>query len=219
MGASVGIGALIVGVSMLVVFALAVEAFEQEVQSAVAEIEDSAETLPKVKIENANVASGAILDVTIDDPGEDCDLSTSGNLGLTGGTGAGFTGTWTTDANGEVIDVTITAHGSYSVLPTISASGITCATTDPSFSVPSTANGGWGNMVYFNLTNEGSETLEIEGFWFSANGGEPLPLSDNYSRDWIYPGETVYVMWGEASNNPLSRLAVNAAGTTVASSL
>lgn len=218
MGASVGIGALIVGVSMLVVFALAVDAFEQEVQSAIAEVEDSAETLPKVKIENATLVSGAILNIKIDTAGTGCTDASNQALGVAGGTGHGLTGNWTSSGGG-VTSVTITTRGTYSVLPTVTAAGIAGCTVAPVLSISSSAKTGWGNVINLNLTNEGSETLETEGFWLSADGGEPVSLTNNYTRSWIYPGETIYVEWIEAGTTAFSRLAVNAAGTTVATAL
>ena len=59
MGASVGVGGLIVGTSMLVVLALAVNAIDLRLESSLETIESANEPLPTFSIDNADIALGS----------------------------------------------------------------------------------------------------------------------------------------------------------------
>ena len=69
MGASVGIGGLIVGTSMLVVLALAVNAVDLRLESSLETIESANELSPTFTIDNADIALGAVTSLQLDDPG------------------------------------------------------------------------------------------------------------------------------------------------------
>ena len=72
MGASVGVGGLIIGISMLVVFSMAYQAISLQVDSGVDRIEDAAnEPAPTFTIDDAIIYSGAIVNVTITSGGQD----------------------------------------------------------------------------------------------------------------------------------------------------
>ena len=60
MGASVGVGGLIVGTSMLVVLALAVNAVDLRLESSLETIESANEPSPIFVIDNADIALGAV---------------------------------------------------------------------------------------------------------------------------------------------------------------
>jgi len=81
MGASVGIGGLIVGTSMMVVFALAVNVIDIRVDSSLDTLDSASEPLPTFTIDVADIALGAVTSLQIDDAGEgyvDGTLSTFG---------------------------------------------------------------------------------------------------------------------------------------------
>ena len=67
MGASVGVGGLIVGTSMLVVLALAVNAIDLRLESSLETIESANEPIPAFTIDNADLALGAVMIIQIDD--------------------------------------------------------------------------------------------------------------------------------------------------------
>ena len=120
MGASVGIGGLIVGTSMLVVLALAVNAVDLRLESSLETIESANELSPIFTIDNADIALGAVTSLQIDDPGTGY---VNGTLSATGGGGSGFSGTFTVNNSGAIINWSITSHGDYSSDPTIVIDG------------------------------------------------------------------------------------------------
>ena len=62
MGASVGVGGLIIGVSMLVVFSMAYQAISLQVDSGLDRIDDAAdEPSPTFTIDDAIIYTGAIV--------------------------------------------------------------------------------------------------------------------------------------------------------------
>ena len=70
MGASVGIGGLIVGTSMMVVFALAVNVIDIRVDSSLDTLDSASEPLPTFTIDVADIALGAVTSLQIDDAGD-----------------------------------------------------------------------------------------------------------------------------------------------------
>ena len=65
MGASVGVGGLVIGISMLVVFSMAYQAITMQIESGIDRIEDADEPIPTFTIDDAVIFTGAIVDVTI----------------------------------------------------------------------------------------------------------------------------------------------------------
>ena len=65
MGGSVGIGALIVGTSLMLVFALAVQSLDNRMETSLEVIEDAGEPIPSFQIDDATLWEGAVLSVTI----------------------------------------------------------------------------------------------------------------------------------------------------------
>ena len=117
MGASVGVGGLIIGISMLVVFSMAYQAISLQVDSGLDRIDDAAdEPSPTFTIDDAIIYTGAIVDVTINDGGSG--YSSGGTIEASTGTG-GFSATYTVNGNGNITSVVITSHGNYSSLPTL----------------------------------------------------------------------------------------------------
>ena len=65
MGASVGIGALIVGTSLMLVFALAVQSLDSRMETSLEIIDDAGEPIPSFQIDDATLWEGAVLTVAI----------------------------------------------------------------------------------------------------------------------------------------------------------
>ena len=114
MGASVGIGGLIVGTSMMVVFALAVNVIDIRVDSSLDTLDSANEPLPTFTIDVADIALGAVTSLQIDDAGDGYLNGTLSTLEA-----GGFTGSFTVNSTGSIISWSITDHGDYSSDPTI----------------------------------------------------------------------------------------------------
>ena len=217
MGASVGVGALVVGTSLLLIFALAVQTLDNRLDASLEAIDDAGDPLPSLQIEDATLWEGAVLSVTISSNGSGY---VDGNLIATG-TGSGFSGTFTVDAAGGIETVTITSRGNYSSPPTI--------TVDASGQSPTSAatlSSTTGNHIYANLTNTGSVTLPLREVWLFLDGGtaeEPTNLGSAYmptisSTNW-YPGETIALDWSEDGPTSYQRISLTAGGLSVAHTL
>ena len=217
MGASVGVGALVVGTSLLLIFALAVQTLDNRLDASLEIIDDAGDPLPSFQIDDATLWEGAVLTVTVNSNGSGY---VDGDLVATG-TGSGFSATFTVDAAGGIETVTITSRGNYSSPPTIAvdASGQS-PTSTATFS--STA----GNHIYANLTNTGSVTLPLREGWLFLDGGtaqEPTNLGSAYtpgigSTNW-YPGETIALDWSEDGPTSYERITLTAGGVSVAHTL
>ena len=107
MGASVGVGALVVGTSLLLVFALAVQTLDNRLEASLEVIDDAGDPLPSFQIDDATLWEGAVLSVSIDNNGSGY---VNGSLVATGA-GSGFSGTFTVDTAGGIESVTITSRG------------------------------------------------------------------------------------------------------------
>ena len=217
MGASVGVGALVVGTSLLLIFALAVQTLDNRLDASLEAIDDAGDPLPSLQIEDATLWEGAVLSVTVSSNGSGY---VDGNLIATG-TGSGFSGTFTVDAAGGIETVTITSRGNYSSPPTI--------TVDASGQSPTSAatlGSTTGNHIYANLTNTGSVTLPLREVWLFLDGGtaeEPTNLGSAYmptisSTNW-YPGETIALDWSEDGPTSYQRISLTAGGLSVAHTL
>ena len=185
MGASVGVGGLIVGTSMLVVLALAVNAIDPRLESSLETIDSANEPIPQFTIDNADLALGAILDLQIDSAGTGY---VDGTLSAANATGSGFTGTFTVDANGAIISAEITSRGDYSSDPDIVIDGPQPSGVGGSISITSRVT-----VVYANITSTGSVVTPVDEVWLFLDGsiarnlGNLAPTADS---DNIYPGDT-----------------------------
>ena len=213
MGASVGVGALVVGTSLLLVFALAVQTLDNRLEASLEVIDDAGDPLPSFQIDDATLWEGAVLSVSIDNNGSGY---VNGSLVATGA-GSGFSGTFTVDTAGGIESVTITSRGNYSSPPTI--------TVDPSgqSGINALLSSDIGNHIYGNLTNTGTVTLPLRQGWIFLDGGTsqtPTNLGTAYiptinSTNW-YPGETIFLDWSEDGPSSYDRIALTAGGLTVA---
>ncbi len=216
MGASVGIGALIVGTSLMLVFALAVHSLDSRMETNLEIIDDAGDPIPSFQIDDATLWEGAVLTVTVATNGSGYQ---DGALVEQSGSG-GFSGTFTVDAAGGIETVTITNRGNYSSPPTI----IVDTTGQPIASSGATFSSDIGNFIYSNITNTGPVTVKLREAWLFLDGGtseEPTNLGSVTSglfTHW-YPGETIPVEWAEDGPTSYDRISLTMKGLTMANTL
>ncbi len=216
MGASVGVGALVVGTSLLLVFALAMQTLDNQLDASLEAIDDAGDPAPSFEIKDATLWEGAVLSVSIVTNGSGY---VDGTLVATGA-GSGFSGSFTVDSAGGIESVTITSRGNYSSPPTISV--------DPSgqSGVSASFSSDIGNQIFSNLTNTGSVTMELREVWVFLDGGTsqvPTNLGTAYtpcinSTNW-YPGETLALNWLEDGPTTYERISLTAGGLITAHEL
>ena len=216
MGASVGIGALIVGTSLMLVFALAVQSLDSRMETSLEVIEDAGEPIPSFQIEDATLWEGAVLTVTVASNGSGYQ---NGTLVEQSGSG-GFSGTFTVDAAGGIENVMITNRGNYSSPPTI----IVDTSGQPLASTGATFTSDIGNFIYSNLTNTGPVTIKNREAWLFLDGGtseEPTNLgsvTSGITTHW-YPGETIQIQWAEDGATSYDRISLTSSGLTMVNAL
>ena len=66
---SVAVGAMVIGTSMLVVFAFAIASFDNQVEESIAQLEATAQPVAQFTIDDATDVVGAVVDFTINDGG------------------------------------------------------------------------------------------------------------------------------------------------------
>tara|TARA_B100000609_G_scaffold113100_1_gene89903 strand:+ start:864 stop:1517 length:654 start_codon:yes stop_codon:yes gene_type:complete len=216
MGASVGVGALVVGTSLLLVFALAMQTLDNQLDASLEAIDDAGDPAPSFEIKDATLWEGAVLSVSVVTNGSGY---VDGTLVATGA-GSGFSGSFTVDSAGGIESVTITSRGNYSSPPTISV--------DPSgqSGVSASFSSDIGNQIFSNLTNTGSVTMELREVWIFLDGGTsqvPTNLGTAYtpginSTNW-YPGETLALNWLEDGPTTYERISLTAGGLITAHEL
>ena len=216
MGASVGVGALVVGTSLLLVFALAMQTLDNQLDASLEAIDDAGDPKPSFEIKDATLWEGAVLSVSVVTNGSGY---VDGTLVATGA-GSGFSGSFTVDSAGGIESVTITSRGNYSSPPTI--------TVDPSgqSGVSASFSSDIGNQIFSNLTNTGSVTMELREVWIFLDGGTsqvPTNLGTAYtpsinSTNW-YPGETLALNWLEDGPTTYERISLTAGGLITAHEL
>ena len=210
MGASVGVGGLIIGVSMLVVFSMAYQSIAMQIDSGLDRIEHAEQPAATFRINDATLWEGAVVSVTISNGG--AGYTSGGTVVASSGTG-GFSGTYTVDGSGAITSVVITSHGNYSATPTLTVSGGGTPTTNATFSAT------LGKVIYANLTNTGSVTVDHDQMWLFVDGQDATGFNSVYSSSiaserW-YSGETLALQWFDASVSGNERLALTVGSTTV----
>ena len=211
MGASVGIGGLIVGTSMLVVLALAVNAVDLRLESSLETIESANELSPTFTIDNADIALGAVTALQLDDPGTGY---VNGTLSATGGGGSGFSGTFTVNNSGAIMSWSITNHGDYSSDPTIVIDGPQPGGVNGSFSVVARTT-----VVDVTITNTGSVIVPVNEVWMFLDGenarnlAKLAPITDSET---FFPGDTVEVIWRGHANKVFEVAALSCNGFNTA---
>lgn len=178
-------------------------------------------------------SAGAATNVAAGTSGFTVSMTDDGGVMLTAALttgGNGCTGTPTVDgADGSGSSLTLVMHSSFGFsakVKTIDGSGgITAVemvsagqghTSTPNI-FASTGSGGSGasltavidNVLTWNLTNNGQETLKFTHIWFALDGGDPEQLSTSTYTIWDFPkhaylfsGETVMVSYDLNSATP-----------------
>lgn len=210
MGGSVGVGALVIGVALLGVFAVATQAIEAQLESSLDAVDAAADPLPSVSIIDASDTLWGINIVTITTAGSGY---AAGTITTSGGTGSGFSATYTVDGAGAIIGINIISRGSWTVAPTLtpSSGAGSGASLTPTI----------GTVLYANISNDGSQTISLDDIWFSTDGGNPYRVTDYYvaasSRTNLFAGDVVSIIWDDGitgTTTDFSRLAINGMGLT-----
>jgi hypothetical protein len=212
MGASVGIGGLIVGTSMMVVFALAVNVIDIRVDSSLETLDSANEPLPTFTIDIADIALGAVTSLQIDDAGDGYVNGTISTLEA-----GGFTGSFTVNSTGSIISWSITDHGDYSSDPTIVIDNPPPGATNGDLSVLARTT-----VVDVSFTNTGSVIVPVEEAWLFLDGQEPTKLTvlaPSVPSDNIYSGDTVSIEWRGLGNDVFEKVSLSANGYSVTRAL
>ena len=210
---SIAVGAMVVGTSMLVVFALAIATLEAEVDNSIAQIEATAEPIPLFTIEDATNVEGAVLSVNIANQGTGY---TPGQVQVVGGSGSFLADM--VISSGSVIGLNILDHGSSYLY----ASTYYLEVTSLNAGIDLNISVNLGNLVYLNLTNDGSTDAKTDFIWLFTDGGPPINFSDGhegYLSDTIFPGETFEFYYDSGAQATASRVAVTIDGVTNASAI
>ncbi len=207
---SVAVGAMVVGTSLLVVFALAMATLEAQVEDSIAQIEASAEPITQFTIENANNVEGAVVSFTINNPGSGY---TAGQVEVNGSTGSFLADL--VISGGIVTGLNILDHGSSYLYTSTYFLEVTGPNAGTNLNISATI----GNIVYLNITNDGSTDVDTDFAWLFTDGGSPLNLSDGYNGyqpTIIFPGETFEFYYDSGAQSTATRLAVTIDGQTKA---
>ena len=212
MGASVGVGGLIVGTSMLVVLALAVNAIDLRMETSLETIESASEPSSSFTIDNADIALGAVTTLQIDNAG----------TGYADGTlraleGGDFAGSYTVNSSGAIISWSITNHGDYSSDPTIVIDVVPPGASNGTLSVVSRST-----VIDVTFTNTGATIVPVDEVWLFLDGNTPTKLSvlaPSVDSDFIYSGDVVTVEWRGLGNSDFDDLAITVDGYSVTKAL
>jgi archaellum component FlaF (FlaF/FlaG flagellin family) len=210
---SVAVGAMVVGTSMLVVFALAMATLQESVNDSLAELDSAATPIPDFKIENASNVEGAIVDFNIFDGGTGY---STGQVEVNGSAGTFLADLVIT--GGVVTGLNILDHGSSYLYSTSYFLEIVGTNTGIDLNITTRT----GNVVHLNLTNDGSVDLDTDKAWLVTDGVNPLNLSDGYHGylpDTIFPGETFHLYYYNGLQATSSRLSVSIGGFNEASTI
>jgi len=210
---SVAVGAMVVGTSLLVVFALAMATLEAQVDDSIAQIEASAEPISQFTIENANNVEGAVVSFTINNGGTGY---SAGQVEVNGSAGSFLADL--VISGGTVTGLNILDHGSSYLYASSYFLEVTGPNTGSNLNISATL----GNLVYLNVTNDGSTDLATDFSWLFSDGGSPINLSDGhdgYQPTIIFPGETFQFYYDSGAQATVSRLAITIDGQTKATSV
>jgi archaellum component FlaF (FlaF/FlaG flagellin family) len=212
MGASVGVGGLIVGTSMLVVLALAVNAIDLRMETSLETIESASEPPSSFTIDNADIALGAVTTLQIDNAGTGYSDGTLSTLEP-----GDFAGTYTVNSSGAIISWSITNHGDYSSDPTIVIDNVPPGASNGALSVVSRTT-----VIDVTFTNTGTTIVPVDEVWLFLDGNTPTKLSalaPSVDSDFIYSGDIVTVEWRGLGNDSFDDLAITVDGYSVTRAL
>ena len=216
---SVAVGALVVGTSMLVVFAVAMATLNSQVESGLSELESAAEPLPSFTIDDAtnigNLTRGAVVDYTIITPGTGYTDAVDPEVEINASFGS-FSGEIVT-TGGIVTDVIISNYGSEYLYAESSTYSIELVTPQGGSSGTLDISVTLGNIVHTNITNDGSVDLDTDRTWLFTDGLDIRNLSDQLQGllpDTIFPGETLHYYYYTGDIDVVSQIAVTTTGVT-----
>ena len=210
---SVAVGAMVVGTSMLVVFALAMATLDAQVDDSIAQIEAAAEPISLFTIEDATNVEGAVVSFTINNGGTGY---SAGQVEVNGSTGSFLADL--VISSGTVTGLNILDHGSSYLYASTYFLEVTGPNTGTNLNI--TAN--LGNLVYLNVTNDGATDIDTDLAWLFTDGGAPINLSDGhegYNPTTIFPGETFEFYYDSGAQATVSRVAVTIDGVTLSSAV
>ena len=207
---SVAVGAMVVGTSLLVVFALAMATLESQVDDSIAQIEATAEPVAQFTIEDTTNVEGAVVGFTINNGGTNY---SAGQVEVNGSQGSFLADL--VISGGTVTGLNILDHGSSYLYTSTYFLEVTGPNTGTNLNISATL----GNLVYLNLTNDGSTDFSTDLAWLFTDGGSPINLSDGhegYQPTIIFPGETFQFHYDSGAQSTVTRLAVTIDGQTKA---
>ncbi len=210
---SVAVGAMVVGTSLLVVFALAMATLEAQVDDSIAQIEASAQPITQFTIENATNVEGAVVGFTINNAGTNY---TAGQVEVNGSTGSFLADL--VISGGTVTGLNILNHGSSYLYTSTYFLEVTGSNAGSGLNITATL----GNIAYVNLTNDGSTDIDTDFAWLFSDGGAPVNLSDGhdgYQPTIIFPGETYEYHYYSGGQSTVARIAVTIDGQTKAATV
>jgi len=238
---SVAAGALVVGTSLLVVFALATQALDYQLESSLKELEQANEPPPSMRFTKVQNIEEAVVEISITNRGEGISCAGTCQLRL-GATGAptgppsvgDFTATFTIQGAIEEVDtVTITNHGSYLYITT---SGLSLYISNPSgVTISPTFTFDVQTIVYANVKNVGVTNIVTSETWVIVNGDKIFQFDDllnfedgptdqltiNSSDPFptMYPGEVFTIQHLTGGSIAKERITLVSAGVIAASDI
>ncbi|HII97303.1 MAG TPA: hypothetical protein HA276_06390 [Candidatus Poseidoniaceae archaeon] len=211
MGASTGIGGLIVGMAMLAVFVIFVGTLDARLATHLS-VTEPGDPPPQVSFVDANVDLSGLANISITTAGSGYQV---GDEVLDGTT---VVGTVTeVDGSGGLLDLSVAMEGNrdFTSSPTLTISSVGGSSGAVSAVL--------GSVVHTNVTNVGSTVLSLDDVWAFLDGENVEHLPDLVVAEPIgtnlYSGETVWVMWLEGSSTSWERLALSVGPTTVVTEL
>ena len=235
---SVAAGALVVGTSLLVVFALATQALDYQLESSLNELEKSNEPSPNMRFRSVQNIEEAVTGITVTNDGKDIVCTGVCQLRLgSGGTPPSvgdFTATFTLQGgNSEVGTVTITNHGSYLYTTTSSlslyVSNVNSVTISPTFTFSVES------IIYANVANIGVTNIDTSESWVTIDGenifqfddllsfadGPSNQLTINSTDDFptMYPGEVFTIQHLTGGSDAKERITLVSDGVIAASDI
>ena len=235
---SVAAGALVVGTSLLVVFALATQALDYQLESSLNELEKSNEPSPNMRFRSVQNIEEAVTGITVTNDGENIVCTGTCQLRLgSGGTPPSvgdFTATFTLQGgNSEVGTVTITNHGSYLYTTTSSlslyVSNVNSVTISPTFTFSVES------IIYANVANIGVTNIDTSESWVTIDGenifqfddllsfadGPSNQLTINSTDDFptMYPGEVFTIQHLTGGSDAKERITLVSDGVIAASDI
>lgn len=235
---SVAAGALVVGTSLLVVFALATQALDYQLESSLNELEKSNEPSPNMRFRSVQNIEEAVTGITVTNDGEDIVCAGACQLRLgSGGTPPSvgdFTANFTLQGvDNEVDTVTITNHGSYLYTTTSSlslyVSNVNSVTISPTFTFSVES------IIYANVANIGVTNIDTSESWVTIDGenifqfddllsfadGPSNQLTINSTDDFptMYPGEVFTIQHLTGGSDAKERITLVSGGVIAASDI